>query len=775
MASEFQKILQTKGVAGGKNAKEILLKYLSYYPLFLLCLALSISGGYAYIRYAVPLYQSNTAINVKGETSSSKGGSGSANSDLISNAMNGGRPVINLDNELARLRSARLMERVVRKSDLNISYYKQGKIRKTDIYHEAPFRLLPRDLQDSSRSISMTLIKPTNWGVTVRYGDDQHRQLKAVPWNRPFNINGNTYVLAPLSNSWSINDQFIIDWHPVVSTVYEIMPKVSVGVIGKTSNIGLKIAIENPYRGEDILNKMVSEFIQMNLDDQNLAAQSKIYFIEERLGKISSELTGVEKNLATYQGSNLLVNGQAASTTGEPIAVAQKAIADINTQLRVLSMTQKLLTDPASQNKVLPSTLGFEDAVLSGLIANYNNLLLTRERERPLLAANSLVLKDLDHQVEAVKSNILANLKSISDGLQIQVANHQRQGKQYKASLSSLPEKERGMGEIFREKSVKENLYMYLLQRREEAALSKTSTSPYEQIDMATSYGPVSPNKRSIYQYAILLGLIIPVGIIILRDTLSDKVNGREQVEKMTGLSIAAEVSFVKKAKRKILPALEGGLIGEQFRNMRANFGFLQKDVEKQVILITSSISGEGKSFISQNLAAIIAKSGKKVALLQFDLRKPATQFIVSANERGGITEYLNGEATLSEIVQTTERVPNLYIYPVGTVVSEAGELMLNEKVSELFNALKQEYDVIVVDAAPVGLVSDALILQQYCNKVGYVIRLDYTSRKDISTFTTLMDNGKLPNNVRLLLNDVKSGMKYGYGNKKYNAYFNRK
>jgi len=774
MSSQFQQILQPKSPAEARPVKDTIRRYLSYYPLFCICLFISMASAFIYLRYTVPLYRATTFINVKGETNLSKGNAGSSEADLINKAMNGGRAVINLDNELARLRSARLMEHVVRNNALNISYYKKGAVRVTDIYEEAPFRLIEQDIQDSAASVEMKILKPTDWGVTIKYGEKENSIVKAVAWNRPFDLNGNTYLLNPQSSKWNIADVYIVRWSPVYAAVYELLPKVTVDVIGKTSNIGLWVDIENASRGEVLLDRMVSEFIQMNLDDQNKAAQDKIYFIEERLNNVSGELKGVEKELSGFQGKKLLVGGQDANVTGVPIAEANKAIADINTQLRLLALIRNTLNEPASANKLLPSGLGFSDEVLSGLISQYNTLVLTRQREAPQVAGNSLVLKDLDNQIAVAKRSVVENLESISRGFRIQLANQQAQGSMFKASLSAVPEKTRVMGEISREKSVKENLYVYLLQKREEAAIAKTTSSPYEQVDAASSYGPVSPARKSVYLYAVALGLLLPAGIIFLRDALNDKISGKDEITAATGLSVVGEISYIKKEKDRVLPALAGGIVGEQFRGLRTNLSLLNKDVKNQVLLVTSSISGEGKSFVSQNLAVVMARAGKKVALLELDIRKPAESPLAQFHGKG-LGDYLLGDAELEHIAQSIEGLPGLHIYPSGNVVTDAADLLVDGKVAALFAALQEQYDVLVINAAPVGLVSDALVLQQYATSVAYVVRQGFTPKSELAKLNTLISAGKLPR-TQIVFNGLRAAKKYGYayGNQRQNPYFNR-
>jgi capsular exopolysaccharide synthesis family protein len=769
MKSEFQSLISSNGVKSSKSLKDTVLMYVYYWPLLVISLLICLGLGYVYIRYAVPLYSANTIINVRGETTNSK--NSQASGDLINNAMNGGRSAINLDNELGRLRSARLMAQVVRNSDLNISYYRRGTFGETDIYHAAPLRLIQKDIQDSSSSIQLTITKPSEKGFTLHYGGEEKGTTKSVTWNEPFSVNGNTFILTPQASGWNPEDKYLVIWNPILITVYELLPKVAVNVIGKTSNIALSTTIENPKRGEDLLNKMVAAFIQMNLDDQNRNAQDKIYFIEDRLGKIAEELKGVEKTQAGYQGDNLMV-GDNASTYGIPVGQAQLEVDKINTQKSTLNMVKTALN--SAEGRVLP-TGGISDGALSTLVGSYNDALLKRQSLAPQVAPNSLILKEVEDKIRDLKANIYDNLNNNIRALDLQAANYSRQGSQFRSSVSILPEKQRILNEITREKTIKESLYMYLLQKREETALSKTTTTPYEQIDLATSYGPVSPNKKSIYAYAAVIGLLIPVGIIFLLSMINDKIKGREEVENAAKAQIVGEINYIKRTEDKFLPSLKGGIVGEQFRIMRANLNFLQKGATEQVILITSSGSGEGKSFISLNLAAVLSKTGKKVALLDFDLRKPDESLPTALNGKG-LKDYLLGEAMLDEIVQPVGELPTLHLYPSGQVIADVGDLIVSEKADELFDELKTKYDVIVINTPPVGLVGDALILQKYSTLIGFVIREGFTKKKQLQYLNSLIETGKFANTC-VIYNGVRIGMKYGYygyGYTKDNSYFDR-
>jgi capsular exopolysaccharide synthesis family protein len=283
----------------------------------------------------------------------------------------------------------------------------------------------------------------------------------------------------------------------------------------------------------------------------------------------------------------------------------------------------------------------------------------------------------------------------------------------------------------------------------------------------------VEPNKKTTYRIALLIGLVLPVAFIYLRDLFNDKVRTREDIMKRTSIPIVGEISHIKKLNLKVLPALRQDLTGEQFRMIRSNIALLQKHKDKLVILITSTTSGEGKSFISLNLAAVFAKAGKRVALLEFDLRKPHDKNL-TVDQSTGITDYLTGHIPLQETGQQMKDIPGLHIFPAGPFISDPADLLLDEKVTLLFAQMKHQYDVVVVNSAPAGLVSDAQVLAQYADMVLYVIRQEHTNKQQIGFIDDLFRTQKL-SNMGLVFNDVRTGVKYGYegyGYSKGNPYY---
>lgn len=738
-------------------------KFIAYWPLFIVSLAICISAAMVYSRYATPKFRSNTLIIVKGQPEAKGEG------DLIETALSGQlKPGFNMQNEFQLIRSKGLLTRVVTKGEFNISYYLIGKIRKAELYLDAPFRLIPQSITDSNAVVNLTLKKLTDKGGMIEYGTGDKAKDFNFYWNQAFKTKGQTFILTPKVKGYDSNAKYSVIWKPYMAAAEEMKRKITAGPYEKNLGIiSLDIITSNLQQGQDILNAVVREYNLLDMEDRNIITQNTIRFIDDRLSIVSNELSGVEGHLEKYQGSNKVINLQAQSSQsfGNSNSTSQ-SLTEINVQQGVVSMIRNYFNNPATIDKLVPSTLGLDDPTLSALIGKYNDLQLTKQREAPLVAVNSTVMQDLNNQISNVRGNILESLQNISKNLKLQQDNLQQQNSQYNQFLSSLPRKERMMQEIKREQSITEGLYLYLLQKREEAAISSTSSNVtnYKQIEPAIGLGQVEPNYTSVKLYSILLGLMIPVGLILLKEFLNEKVITRTDITKILQIPLLADINHLPDTNKTGPVAVMGrSLLGEQFRILRTNISFLLKTREKQVILVTSSAANEGKSFISLNLAAVLAIPGKKVALLEFDLRKPTIVRNLETNTSIGITNYLSGKITdLAKVYHVIKDLPSLHIYGAGTDKSNPGDLLINKNLSHLFESLKQQYDYIIIDSAPVGIVSDAFILGEFSDVVLYTIRQRVSLKKQLNYLNDVVNSQKL-GNIGIVFNDVKTGSKYGY------------
>ncbi|MCY7421204.1 MAG: polysaccharide biosynthesis tyrosine autokinase [Chitinophagaceae bacterium] len=761
-----EKDLFSEKTSKGLSIKEIALKYLSHYPLFIISLVVCLGVAFLYLRYTVPKYKASTLIMVKGNQPSA---SQQQVNDLVGAAMSS-QLQGNLNNELISLRSTSLMQKVVSKNGFNISYYHLGKFLKTDLYLDAPLRLIPSNILDSLKTFEITTKKLNNVGGIIDYGTVDEPKSLTFRWNKTFTINGSSYILSPVAGAtFDLKNSYSVRWVPIWAASSEISSKMGISILSEKSSIlQLEILIENVTRGKDILNAFVKEYDLSDIEDRNLLSQSTIRFINERLGLIAGELSGVEGNLENYQSSNQIIDmgaqsGQAFGNSND----ASQSLQTINVKQNIAKMLTGYFTGPDADDKLVPSTMGLDDPTLSALISSYNELQLKRQKESAFATKNSITLKDINNQLVDVKGSILEAINNVNKNLRLQESSFQQQNSQNKRFLSSLPRKERMMQEIKRKQSITEGLYLYLLQKREESAITSTSASlsNYKQIDPAWGYGPVEPNSTNIKLYAGLLGLLLPIGFVYLRDMMNDKITSRDDISKKLPVPVLGDIGHEMKGKLQGFSVTGRDIIAEQFRIIRTALSLMKSsNKQKQVILVTSSAGGEGKSFVSTNLAAVLAIPGRKVALLEFDLRKPGILKTLNIESNvPGITTFIKGKSNnISELYIEIEEIPSLHIYPSGPIPGNPGDLLINERVEKFFEALKKEYEYIIIDTAPAGLVSDCFILGEYADISLYVIRQRVTLKKQLDFINDIFRTGKL-RNMALVLNDVKTGGKYGY------------
>ncbi len=753
--------------------RERLTTYLAHWPIFLLFLALCVGAGVIYSRYAIPQYIATTSFLVKGAES----GGGTSSNDLVQQTLNGNQQQVNLNNEMLMINAASLMRRTVAKYGFNITYFKKGRLLTLNVYDDKPFRFVPQKLTDSLSTYDFRFEKLTASGGKFFYGVGDAEKEASFRWNKPFGVKGQTFLLQPNGTVPGEEEVYLVQWQPVADAAARLSGQINTRPFDpETSVIELSMKTDNLLFGKDVLNALFTEFNLTDIEDRNRLSENTVSFIDDRLVQITGELKGVEGTLESYKGSNQLVDiGGQSNINLENSNSASKNIQDLAVQQGVVRMISDYFSKPGTANTLVPSSLGINDATLSSLITRYNEVQLQKNREAPLVAPNSTVMQDLNTQLGNLKSSIFESLTNINKNLKLQERSSQQQNSQYRSFLSSLPRNERVLQEIRRKQSITEGIYLYLLQEREEAAISSTASNVehYKQIDPATGYGPVEPNKKNIIIYTALLGLLLGFGWVYVKDLLNDKIKSPEDIARRTGLPLIGEISHLAKGKKAMIHVLERNIVGEQFRSVRANLAFLLKERARKVVLITSSVSGEGKSFISLNLAAACAIPGKRVALLEFDIRKPVLEYNLhlQLDNSIGLTQYLTGATDdLSSLVHHVAEIPTLHIYPSGPVLSNPADLLLTDQVATLFQTLKKDYDYIIVDSPPAGLVSDSFILAEYADLVLFVLRQRSTLKKQLDYITGIGKSGKFKK-IALVLNDMKTGSKYGYYGNGYEKY----
>ncbi|WP_279071992.1 GumC family protein, partial [Bacteroides acidifaciens] len=544
-----------------------------------------------------------------------------------------------------------------------------------------------------------------------------------------------------------------------------------------TSVVTVSLKNSNTQRGKDYIDKLLEMYNVNANNDKNEVAQKTAEFIDERIGIISKELGNTEQDLENFKRSagitDLSSEAQIALTGN---AEYEKKRVENQTQINLVMDLQRYLQ--GTEYEVLPSNVGLQDAGVAGAIDRYNEMVSERNRLLRTSTESNPAIVNLNASIRAMRGNIQTTLDATLKGLEITKADLVREAGRYSRRISDAPTQERQFVSIARQQEIKSGLYLMLLQKREENAITLAATANNAKIidEALADDSPVSPKRMTIYLAALIFGIGIPVGIIYLIGLTKFKIEGRADVEKLTLLPVVGDVPLADEKTGSIAVfENQNNLMSETFRNVRTNLQFMLEN-SKNVILVTSTISGEGKSFISANLAISLSLLGKKVVIVGLDIRKPGLNkvFNISKKEHG-ITQFLTNPAiNLMDLVQPSDINKNLYILPGGTVPPNPTELLARDGLEKAIETLKQNFDYVILDTAPIGMVTDTLLIGRVADLSVYVCRADYTRKAEFTLINELAENNKLPN-LCIAINGVdlqkkKYGYYYGYG--KYGKYY---
>lgn len=736
------------------SPREFVLKNLKYIPWLILSVTLFIVLAYVKLRYSTSIYDVQSKLLIKKD---SRSGGGDKFEDLF--MMNGSQ---NLNDEIQILKSTGLSKRIVRELGLQTSYYAHGNV-KISILHakESPIWCEILQVKDSSQS----------FGFNIKFVDETvfniNEETKPVYFGQVIENNYGRFRFTKGAGNIQqyVSNIFQIIWRPLDDVSAEIANGFNIAPINDYSNVLLiRYETENPRLGRDIVNQLMKEYNFSSVEDKRTTTVYTLEFIDERLDTIQQELGEVEQNLQNFQEKNRAIDlpQQSVISFGE-LNEVNRTLTTQEVQLRIVDFLSEYLDDKRNSDRTVTTSLGITEPSLQVLIGEYNAAQLRKETQlRTTTAANPLI-KDLEVDIEKLRQQIRENLSNIRQAYVINRNNLLSKTRQTETEIGAVPGKGRRLLEITRQQKILQDLYSYLLQKRLETSISSASTiSNSKVLEPATSsYEPIKPVHKSMYILALLLGLGIPVALIALKEYLNDKITSRADVERLTKAPILGEIGHSDGNETLVVTKNNRRFISEQFRIIRTNLQFIINKNEQPVILITSSFSGEGKSFVSTNVGAVLALTGKKTVILEFDIRKPKIVANLDLSRKSGITNYIVGQATLEEMIIPVTQVENLYVIPCGPIPPNPAELLLDEKVSELFKELKNRFDAIIIDSAPLGLVSDAVILSAYADATLYIMRQNYTLKKQIGMVDDIYRNNKLPA-ISLLLNDVKVNSTYG-------------
>ena len=480
---------------------------------------------------------------------------------------------------------------------------------------------------------------------------------------------------------------------------------------------------------------------------------------------MADELKDVETNVEQFKKINN-ISTDIRTQSGlllENVSDLEKLITEQEVKTNVVGSIEQHLN--SNVFRIVPGALVIQDPTYLSMVEKYNMLVLERDNQLQTTKEDNPFIKSLNQQILNLKADLLISLSNIKRGMRIARNELSQKKNRFLGEISLVPSKERAFIEISRQQNVKQQLYLYLLQKREETAISKSGTLANSRLidPPVSSRAPFSPNRRLIYIIALIIGVLIPAGLIYIKDLLNNKITSKDDITRITKVPIFGELGHNNTGETIIARQDARTVLAEQFRLMRTNLHFLLKGNTHQIILLTSSMSGEGKSFLSINLALSLAISGKKVVLLELDLRRPKISNALGVISNKGFTNYVVADMPMSSLLQPTTLDPNLFVISAGAIPPNPAELILMDKTTSLFDYLRKEFDFIIVDTAPVGLVTDALLLSKYADANIYVVRQNYTLKEHINIINDLAVNAKMTN-MSILINDVKSKGSYGYG-----------
>ena len=775
------------------DVKELLFKYLIHWPWFVGTVVACLIAAWVYLYMSTPVYTISATVLIKDDK---KGGSAGMLSGLESLGLDGMvSSSQNIDNEIEVLHSKTIAKEVVEDLGLYISYTDEDEFPSKNMYKTSPVQvsLTPQeaDLLEEPMIVEMTLQPQGSIDVNVKIGDDEYQKhfekLPAVfPTERgtlafflpPDSVLSSKRTLEETTDSEKTTRNITATINKPLAVAKGYCKNMTIEPTSKTTSVAvISLKNSNVQRGKDFINKLLEMYNINTNNDKNEVAQKTAEFINERISIISKELGSTEKDLESFKrgaGITDLTSDAQIALTGS--AEYEKKRVENQTQINLLQDLQKYMQNEGYE--VLPSNIGLQDVNLAAAINRYNDVLVERKRLLRTSTENNPTIINLDTSISAMKENVQVSLDRVLRGLFITKADLDREANRYSRRISEAPGQEREFVSIARQQEIKAGLYLMLLQKREENAITLAATANNAKIidDAIADEAPVSPKGKMIYLIALVLGVGIPVGVIYLLELTKFKIEGRSDVEKLTSVPIVGDIPLTDE-KQGAIAVFENqnNLMSETFRNVRTNLQFMLGN-DKKVILVTSTVSGEGKSFISGNLAISLSLLGKKVVIVGLDIRKPGLNKVFNISKREqGITQYLaNPEKNLMDLVQLSDVSKNLYILPGGTVPPNPTELLARDGLDKAIETLKKNFDYVILDTAPVGMVTDTLLIGRVADLSVYVCRADYTHKNEYTLINELAEKDKLPSLCTVIngldLKKRKYGYYYGYG--KYGKYY---
>jgi tyrosine-protein kinase Etk/Wzc len=703
-----------------------------------------------------------------------------------------------MEDEIYIIKSRDFLTNIADKLNLNIQYFTQGRVYESELYKNAPITInfIASDSIINKTNFRFQIDITSDSGFDYRLHEDD--DPKQVAFGESITTPFGGMIITPKGTNIvnAVGNQIIVKMVSVNSIAQSLRNRIEIEPAGKSSkvlNITLVDAI--PEKAKDIINTLIEEYNKSTVDLKNMRSKNTADFIDSRVELIASDLVNVDDSIVRFKTGNKVTDvsseaGQFLSSSAQN----EQVLDESRTQLRVLNYMKESLGDSNSFEPI-PSNLGLGDPSITSLSANYSALLQKRQQLLKSAGEKNLVIVEIDQSLNNIKKSLNQNIENASKSLRIRIGSLENQSSRISSKIYQVPAQTSRLRSIERKQGIKESLYLYLLQKREEATISLTATSPnVKVVDEAYSSGsPVSPNSKMIYIAALFAGLFIPFSILYVTDLLDTKIHNKEDLEAtIKDITVLGEIPRLKgKELNALVQRNDRSLLSESFRIIRTNFDYVRRGrhvkAYDNVIFVTSTINGEGKSFFSSNMALTLANTDKRVLLIGADIRNPKTELgAINQKKKSvstiGLTEYLSDDSVLlGEAIDTYDVGDNkIDVLLAGKIPPNPAELLMSDRMKPLFDKVSEQYDFVIVDTAPSMLVTDTLLFSQFAGHTIYLTRADYTDKQLLNFTKDLHAKNKL-NGMMLVVNDVDQsnfgyGARYGYyGAPEKKGFFSRK
>ncbi len=751
------------------DVKKILYKVIGLLPWITLGLIIALIAANLYLRYTPSEHKVAAYILIKKEDE--------ANLDYkVLKDLGMVQAFSDVLNQIDIFKSYTLLERVVDSLKLNIHVRQEGRVSKQQIYgEELPF-IMAMNENEKSKACTYKL-DLTRDGYTLNgpdgkknymYGDSAETRygMMVLERNPEVKINPSGYLL---------------NFESKHTEAANLRSALSVELTNDKGGGILELSMldQIPERAIEILNKLIEVFNTADLEDKNAVTTRTVKFLADRVDSVSKELNGIEIQEEEYKRNHRIIDigQQGGAFQSQALLVDDAKIKELG-QFKILEALEEFINNFKNTNDIIPSSMGIGESTLGKLILDHNDLVINKQKLEKISTSSDPHLIEMNQAILDMRDNLLRNIRLLKKSYQSTVMDLENNYNSLESRIGSLPEAQKRILELTRLAGVKQQLYTYLLQKKEEAQLSLASNiNNIRVIDYANDLGAKTPNGSQIKLLAILLGLLIPSGIMFLKEFFNNKISDKKEIENATSVPIVGELSYQKWKKGIIVNTRSRSPISEQFRLLRTNLHYAVPGRQLKTIMFSSFISGEGKSFVSINLANSLSVTGAKTIILEFDLRNPRMNRTLNISNDKGLSSYIAGDEEIENIIQTLPALNNTSIITSGPIPANPAELLMNQKTFLLFEYLRNHFDYIIIDTAPVGLVTDALLLEKYADLTLFVVRHRFTLKAILPYIEKLFKDKKFKH-MGIVVNGIKKDGSYGYSfgfGYSYSYYLNEK